>query len=44
MPWDREAMKDAAACEKLREAGKRAMIRRCPNGETLPQGNRRMNA
>ena len=34
MPWQQEAMKDVGACEKLREAGKHAMIRRCPNGET----------
>ena len=27
-------MKDVAACEKLRGAGKRALIRRYPNGET----------
>ena len=27
-------MKDAGACEKLRGAGKHAMIRRYPNGET----------
>ena len=27
-------MKDVGACDKLREAGKQAMIRRCPNGET----------
>ena len=27
-------MKDVAACEKLRGAGKQALIRRCPNGET----------
>jgi hypothetical protein len=34
MSWHREATKDAAACEKLRGAGKRALIRRCPNRET----------
>ena len=34
MPWRLQAMKDVAACEKLRGAGKRALIRRCPNGET----------
>ena len=34
MPWHQEAMKDVGACDKLRGAGKRAMIRRCPNGET----------
>ena len=27
-------MKDVGACDKLRVAGKQAMIRRCPNGET----------
>ena len=27
-------MKDVVACEKLRGAGKQALIRRCPNGET----------
>ena len=36
MPWRSQAMKDVAACEKLRGAGKRALIRRCPNGETRP--------
>jgi len=36
MPWRLQAMKDVAACEKLRGAGKRALIRRCPNGETHP--------
>jgi hypothetical protein len=34
MSWHREATKDAAACEKLRGAGKRALIRRCLNAET----------
>ena len=34
MSWHREATKDAVACEKLREAGKRALIRRSPNEET----------
>ena len=36
MPWRLQAMKDVAACEKLRGAGKRALIRRYPNGETQP--------
>ena len=27
-------MKDAAACDKLREGGKQPLIRRSPNGET----------
>jgi hypothetical protein len=27
-------MKDVVACDKLREAGKRALIRRFPNEET----------
>ncbi len=34
MSWHREATKDVVACDKLREAGKRALIRRCPNEET----------
>ena len=34
MPWQQEAMKDVGACEKPRGAGKHAMIRGCPNGET----------
>ena len=36
MSWHREAMKDVVACDKLREAGKRALIRRFPNRETGP--------
>ena len=36
MPRRLQAMKDVAACEKLRGAGKRALIRRYPNGETRP--------
>ena len=34
MPWQQEATKDAGACDKPRGAGKHAMIRGCPNGET----------
>ena len=34
MSWHQEAMKDAAACEKLRGAGKQALIRRFLNAET----------
>jgi hypothetical protein len=34
MSWHREATKDVVACDKLREAGKRALIRRFPNRET----------
>jgi hypothetical protein len=34
MPWHREAMKDVVACDMLREAGKRALIRRFLNEET----------
>ena len=34
MSWHREAMKDAVACDKPREAGKRALIRGFPNEET----------
>ena len=38
MPWRLQAMKDVAACEKLRGAGKRALIRRYPKGKPSPQG------
>ena len=34
MPWQLEAMKDVVACDKPRGAGKQALIRGCPNGET----------
>ena len=34
MPRRREAMKDAAGCDKPRGVVKRALIRGCPNGET----------
>ena len=34
MPWHREATKDVVACDMLREAGKRASIRRFLNVET----------
>ena len=34
MPWQNQAMKDVASCEKLRGAAHRRYIRRCPNGET----------
>ena len=34
MPWHKTLMKDAAACDKLRGAGKQALIRRFPNGAT----------
>ena len=36
MSWHREATKDVVACDKLREAGKLALIRRFPNEETHP--------
>ena len=36
MPRRQEAMKDVVACDKLRGAGKQALIRTCPNGETHP--------
>jgi hypothetical protein len=35
MPWQRQAKKDVASCDKLREAAHRRYIRRSPNGETL---------
>ena len=34
MPRQYEPMKDVVACEKPRGAGKQALIRVCPNGET----------
>ena len=34
MPWESEAMKDVEACDKVRGAGKRAVIRTSLNGET----------
>ena len=34
MPRRQKAMKDVVACEKPRGAGKQALIRGCPNGET----------
>jgi len=37
MPWHQEPMKDVVACDKPRGAGKRAVIRGCPNGGTRPQ-------
>ena len=36
MPWQSEAMKDVEACDKVRGAGKRAVIRTFLNGETHP--------
>ena len=42
MPRQLEAMKDVGACEKVRGAGKHALILTCPNGEThLPSGRYR---
>ena len=37
MPWEYWPMKDVEACDKLRGAGKQALIRRFPNGETQPR-------
>jgi len=34
MPWQSEAMKDVVTCDKVRGAGKQALIRTFPNGET----------
>ena len=36
MPWRQQAMKDVVACDKSRGAGKQALIREFPNGETHP--------
>jgi hypothetical protein len=35
MPWQKQAKKDVASCDKLRGAAHRRYIRRFPNGETL---------
>ena len=43
MPWRLQAMKDVVACDKLRGAGKQALIRRFPNGETRPKGHHSLN-
>jgi hypothetical protein len=43
MPRRPQAMKDAAACEKLRGAGQHALIRRSLNGATPPQGDLELN-
>jgi hypothetical protein len=43
MPRRQQAMKDVVACDKLRGAGKQALIRRSLNGETHPQGYRALN-
>ena len=34
MPRQSEAMKDVVTCDKVRGAGKQALIRTFPNGET----------
>lgn len=34
MPWEYWPMKDVEACDKPRGAGKQALIRGFPNGET----------
>ena len=34
MPWHLAAMKDVGACDKPRRAGKQALTRGSPNGET----------
>ena len=44
MPWQRQAKKDVASCDKLREAAHRRYIRRSPNGETLPGKTREQPA
>jgi hypothetical protein len=40
MSWHREATKDVVACDKLREAGKQALIRRFLNEETQSVNSR----
>jgi len=34
MPWHKELMKDAGACDKPREGGNQPLIRGFPNGAT----------
>ena len=34
MPWQKQAMKDVASCDKPLGSRKQALIRGCPNGET----------
>jgi len=41
MPRHAKPMKDVAACDKLRGGGKQPLIRRSPNGETLPIEDRK---
>ena len=36
MPWHKKPTKDAGAGDTPRGAGKQALIRGCPNGETYP--------
>ena len=38
----KKAMKDVAACDKLRGGGKQPLIRRFPNGITHPTNQRRI--
>ena len=38
MTWHQEAMKDVVACDKLKGAGKQAVILRFLNGETRSFG------
>lgn len=38
MPWQLEAMKGVADCDKPRGAVEQALIRGCPNGENPPHG------
>ncbi len=39
MPWYQKPMKDVVACDKPRGAGKQALIRGLPNGETHPDSS-----
>lgn len=43
MPRRLQAMKDVVVYENFRGAGKQALIRKCPNGETHPQGYLSLN-
>ncbi len=43
MPWHKKPMKDAGAGDTPRGAGKQALIRGFPNGETSPSKPRRLS-
>ena len=40
MPWQKQAMKDVASCDKPRGAAEQALLRGFPNGTTRPPSKR----